>query len=50
LGPTWLGVILAVWAVLVCLSRVIMGVHYLSDILAGASLGTAIGLGVIFIF
>lgn len=50
LGPTWLGVILAVWAPLVCLSRVIMGVHYLSDILAGAFLGTAIGLGVVILF
>ncbi|NRB42702.1 MAG: phosphatase PAP2 family protein [Pseudomonadales bacterium] len=29
-----------VWAVLIGLSRVILGVHYLSDIIAGALLGT----------
>lgn len=39
LGPTWLGVLLVAWAPLVSLARVSMGVHYLSDVLAGALLG-----------
>ena len=49
LGPPWLGIILALWALLVCLSRVMMGVHYLSDVLAGALLGGIVGLGVVWL-
>jgi undecaprenyl-diphosphatase len=49
LGPTWLGIVLLVWAPLVVLARVAMGVHYLSDVLAGALLGLAIGLAVLWI-
>ncbi len=44
LAPAWLAAILWVWAPLVALARVAMGVHYLSDILAGALLGTVVGL------
>ncbi len=44
LGPEWLVTILWLWAPLVSLARVAMGVHYLSDILAGAVTGLAIGL------
>jgi undecaprenyl-diphosphatase len=44
LGPPWLALILVVWAPLVALARVAMGVHYLSDILAGALLGVLAGL------
>jgi len=44
LGPPWLAFILVVWAPLVALARVAMGVHYLSDILAGALLGVLAGL------
>ena len=36
----------ATWATSVALSRVWLGVHYPSDIVAGALLGTAIGVGV----
>jgi len=43
LGPTWFGVIVLVWAPLVSLARVYVGVHYLSDVLAGALLGLLIG-------
>ena len=43
LGPLWLGFILAVWAVLVSLARVWMGVHYLSDVIAGILLGILAG-------
>ena len=44
LGPAWFALLLALWAPLVALARVAMGVHYLSDILAGATLGIVIGL------
>lgn len=39
LGPAWLAVILWIWAPLVAIARVAMGVHYVSDIVAGAALG-----------
>ena len=42
LGPTWLGSVLLVWATLVGLARVAMGVHYLSDVLAGWILGIVV--------
>ncbi len=44
LGPTWFGFALTVWAPLVALGRVAMGVHYLSDILAGVVLGVVMGI------
>lgn len=44
LGPAWLGLLLCLWAPLVSLARVAMGVHYLSDIAAGAILGISVGL------
>jgi undecaprenyl-diphosphatase len=43
LGPLWLGLILIIWAPLVGLARVAMGVHYLSDVLAGILLGLLVG-------
>ncbi len=42
-GPWWLGVILAVWAPMVGLARVILGVHYLSDVIAGWIIGILTG-------
>jgi undecaprenyl-diphosphatase len=47
LGPPWFGLLLAVWAPLVSLARVAMGVHYLSDVAAGLAIGIAAGLVVI---
>ena len=47
LGPIWLGVLLLIWAPLVSLARVAMGVHYLSDILAGMVIGALLGWVVI---
>lgn len=44
LAPPWLATILWVWAPLVSLARVAMGVHYLSDIIAGAILGVLVAL------
>lgn len=35
LGPPWLGIILIIWGPLVSLARVTLGIHYLSDVLAG---------------
>lgn len=40
-GPSWLAALLIPWAPLVALSRVAMGLHYLSDVIAGAVLGLA---------
>ena len=44
LGPLWFAIVLAIWGPLVAVARVVMGVHYLSDILAGAALGLIFGL------
>ena len=44
LGPAWLATLLCIWAPLVCLARVSMGVHYVSDVIAGAILGIIVGL------
>lgn len=44
LGPAWLAVVLIIWAPMVSLARVALGVHYLSDILAGIILGVIAGL------
>lgn len=44
LGPVWLGLVLVIWAPLVALARVMLGVHYLSDVIAGMFLGLIMGL------
>lgn len=46
LGPAWLAGVMIIWAPLVALARISMGLHYLSDVLAGMILGMAIGLGI----
>ena len=43
-GPPWLTVTLWIWAPLVSLARVAMGVHYVSDIVAGAVVGVIVAL------
>ena len=45
LGPWWFGLILILWAPLVSLARVAMGVHYFSDVLAGFLLGILAAFG-----
>lgn len=44
LGPGWLALVICIWAPLVALARVAMGVHYLSDIVAGFGLGAVAGM------
>lgn len=44
LGPAWAGIVLWIWAPLVSLARVAMGVHYASDVVAGMVVGIIIGL------
>jgi len=48
LGPLWLGLSLLLWSPLVGLARIILGVHYPSDILAGMALGIVMGGLVLF--
>lgn len=43
LGPQWFGILVVIWAPLVTLARVVMGLHYISDVLAGALLGLVSG-------
>ena len=49
MGPLWFGILLLLWAPLVSLARASMGVHYLSDIVAGMVFGLALG-GVVLFF
>ena len=44
LGHPWFGLALALWAPLVALARVAMGVHYVSDVVGGLLIGVAAGL------
>jgi undecaprenyl-diphosphatase len=44
LAPAWLAALLWIWAPLVSIARVAMGVHYLSDVVAGAVLGIVVAL------
>jgi membrane-associated phospholipid phosphatase len=47
LGPIWLAWMLVFWAPLVGLARVILGVHYLSDVVVGFIIGIIYGLIII---
>lgn len=38
-GPAWFGPLFGLWALLVTLSRVAMGLHYLSDVAVGVVMG-----------
>ena len=44
MGPWWLAILLCLWVPLVALARVAMGVHYLSDVVAGGLLGAIAGI------
>jgi undecaprenyl-diphosphatase len=47
LGPAWAACTLWLWAPLVSLARVAMGVHYISDIAAGLVVGVVFGLAIL---
>jgi len=46
LTPPWLAALLVVWALLIAVARVSLGIHYLLDVSAGLLLGAACGLAV----
>ena len=49
-GPLWLAPIAIVWAPLVSLARVAMGVHYISDVIVGTVLGLTVSvLAIVFL-
>ena len=39
IGKRWWSIIVAIWAILVCYSRIYLGVHFPMDILCGIALG-----------
>lgn len=39
----WLTIMMLLWAIFVCYTRLYMGVHYPGDLLAGASVGSVLG-------
>ncbi|HQP07578.1 MAG TPA: phosphatase PAP2 family protein [Anaerolineaceae bacterium] len=43
LGPAWFALVITVWAPIMSLARVVMGVHYLVDVVAGLLIGILIG-------
>lgn len=42
-GYVWIGLAMVIWTLLVDISRVGLGVHYISDILAGSIIGILMG-------
>jgi undecaprenyl-diphosphatase len=42
-APLWLALCVMIWALLVSLSRIFTGMHYLSDVIAGMALGLLSG-------
>ncbi len=49
LGPPWFGLLVFIWAPLVSLARVAMGLHFLSDVIAGMLVGLVAGLFMLWI-
>ena len=48
-GYFWIGLIMIVWTILVDISRIKLGVHYLSDIIVGTLIGSLIGIIVVIV-
>ena len=48
-GPSWLALLLLPWSLAVMFARVAMGLHYLSDVLAGALVGALVGLCILLV-
>ena len=44
IAPPWFGILLMIWAPFACLGRIVMGVHYVSDVIAGMVIGFFSGL------
>jgi len=44
IGQPWFGLVVSLWAPWVGLSRVALGIHYLSDVFAGWMVGAVMGL------
>ncbi len=42
-GPLWFAIVLIIWAPLVALARVMLGVHYISDVVVGLVVGVFLG-------
>jgi len=49
-GFWWIGLIVVVWTVSVDISRVGLGVHYLSDIVVGTLIGIFMGGLAVYVF
>lgn len=43
IAPVWFAIALTIWAPFVAISRVMTGVHYVSDVLAGIIIGWSLG-------
>ncbi|MHC1784127.1 MAG: phosphatase PAP2 family protein [Anaerolineaceae bacterium] len=50
MGPAWFGWLVLIWAPLVSIARVMTGVHYLSDIVAGFVFGALVGWILLWVF
>ncbi len=48
LGPLWVAALLSIWAPFAALARVAVGMHYLSDVVAGMLLAVAVGVAWLF--
>lgn len=42
-GPLWAALLMAVWAIIVSLSRILTGMHYFSDVFVGFMIGIMAG-------
>jgi undecaprenyl-diphosphatase len=46
-GPPWFGVVMLVWGVAVASSRVLLGVHFVSDAIGGLLIGVTMSLALV---
>lgn len=44
IGPPWFAILLCLWAPLVGIARVVLGVHYLSDVIIGWLIGIIVAI------